>query len=470
VKAGSALFSASPEWPLSVKESRMKNWIARLVASFLVMLAVTMGASAQTTYYAQTDSSTVSQRVFSQQELDQMLAPIALYPDGLLSQVLMAATYPVEVAQAAEWSRANPHLRGDSAVQSVSGFSWDPSVKSLMAFPEILSTMASRMDWTTNLGDAFLGQQAQVMDTVQFLRQRAIAAGTLRSNDRIRVVPQDQVILIQPVAQQIVYVPYYNPAVAYGSWWWPNYPPVYWEPWSGYYAPSGYRTTLFWGAGVPVGAGLFFGYFDWSHRHVYVRPHKRWDHMRNYDNRHEWQHDPIHRHGTPYRHDAVRGRVGQPARGGNDRSSLRGHVTTGTPRRTDGPQSQATRPRSSTPISAKGQPLPTAKSQPLPGATSAAGRSAPTLSPPSGATRSAPSAATRSVRPEQRPTAIEGVDRGSAVRDYSARGRASNREAGANTRGVQHPSASGQGGAAAPKPSGRPGSTAGSAPGPSRHD
>src|SRR5437016_583291 len=114
---------------------------------------------------------------FTQQELDQMLAPIALYPDSLLSQILMASSYPLEVVEAARWSKANPNLKGNQAVQAVAQNSWDPSVKSLVAFPQILMMMDDKLNWTERLGDAFLAQQQQVMDTVQNLRQKASAAG-----------------------------------------------------------------------------------------------------------------------------------------------------------------------------------------------------------------------------------------------------------------------------------------------------
>src|SRR5688572_20476157 len=109
---------------------------------------------------------------FRQEELDQMLAPIALYPDSLLSQVLMASTYPLEVVQASRWSRANPRLKGQDAVRAVEGMDWDPSVKSLVAFPQVLTAMDQKLEWTERLGEAFLAQQSDVMDTVQNLRRR----------------------------------------------------------------------------------------------------------------------------------------------------------------------------------------------------------------------------------------------------------------------------------------------------------
>src|SRR5438034_1789825 len=123
--------------------------------------------------------------VFTQQQLDQMLAPVALYPDSLLSQILMASTYPLEIVEAARWSKANPNLTGDDAVKAAEQNGWDPSVTSLVAFPQVLTMMDSNLSWTERLGDAFLAQQPQVMETVQNLRQRAYAAGNLRSNDKV---------------------------------------------------------------------------------------------------------------------------------------------------------------------------------------------------------------------------------------------------------------------------------------------
>ena len=130
--------------------------------------------------------------------LDQMLAPIALYPDSLLSHILMASTYPLEVVEAARWSKANPALEGEDAVQAVAEMPWDPSVKSLVAFPQILSTMDEKLAWMEQLGNAFLTQQPQVMETVQQLRQRAATAGNLESNDHLQVDRQGDSIVIEP--------------------------------------------------------------------------------------------------------------------------------------------------------------------------------------------------------------------------------------------------------------------------------
>lgn len=285
------------------------NRISRLFA-LLAALALVLaqgGAHAQPAY------------VVSQQELDQMLAPIALYPDALLSQILMASTYPLEVVEAARWSRARPGLSGDDAVRAAEGENWDPSVKSLVAFPQVLERMDENLPWTQALGDAFLDQQAQVMDTVQALRRRAETAGNLRSDDRVRVLDSGSGLMLELLNPQVVYVPYYDPLVVYGSWWWPAYPPVYWQPWPGYYARPGYARGFYWGPPVGISAGFFFGAFDWPRREVRVVR------VNNYYYSHSvavnravianrapgaWHHEPEHRRGMAYRSVEAQQRFG----------------------------------------------------------------------------------------------------------------------------------------------------------------
>ena len=289
-----------------------------LVRMFALALALALG-------FAQVSAFAQNQPAFTRQQLDQMLAPIALYPDPLLSQILMASTYPLEVVDAARWSKANPGLRGDDAVRAAAQQDWDPSVKSLVAFPQVLSWMDENLDWTRNLGDAFLAQEPQVMETVQTLRQRAQAAGTLRSDDRYRVVSEAGAIAVVPASPQIIYVPYYDPRVVYGPWWWPAYPPVYWRPWPEYYARPGYAAGFHWGPGIGISAGFFFGAVDWHRRHVRV------EHVNNnyYNtvivNRRNagdaraapvsrgpgtWQHDPSRRKGIAYRDPEQQRRFG----------------------------------------------------------------------------------------------------------------------------------------------------------------
>ena len=230
-------------------------------------------------------------RPYSQAELDQVLAPIALYPDSLLSQILMASTYPQDVAEAASWSRANSGIRGDAAVRAVENEPWDPSVISLVAFPEVLAMMDERRDWAERLGEAYLAQTEQVMETVQELRRRADEAGTLRTTEEIVVQRQGDDYVIEPPTPEVVYVPYYDPRVAYGSWWWSDYPPVYWNPWPGYAWHPGY-SGFAWGYGVTLGPSFFFGSIDWPRRYIRYSHYKPW-----YFHRHDF------RRGDRWRHD-----------------------------------------------------------------------------------------------------------------------------------------------------------------------
>lgn len=380
-----------------------------------------------------------AQPAFSQQELDQMLAPIAIYPDPLLSQILMASTYPLEVVEAARWSRANPNLRGDDAVRTVQQMDWDPSVKSLVAFPQILQMMDERLDWTERLGDAFLAQEPQVMDTVQNLRQRAYAAGNLRSNDQIRVEPEGQTIVVEPANPEIVYVPYYDPRVVYGPWWCSDYPPIFWAPWPGYYFDSGFA----WGIGITLTTGFFFGDLDWHHhranvinvnnyyynrnRHVERNPARNVNHAPGI-----WQHDPDHRRGVPYRDPSLRqhyrhGIASPDARRGfrgfdhpsindrNERSNRqieRGSVTV-LPNRSDNTRGQhdaSSGMHAETRSNAGGQ------ANRLFERDSRVRPSTPRESTPREASRPAV---------ESRPHAFEDIGRGANVRNFSLRGHAS---------------------------------------------
>jgi uncharacterized protein DUF3300 len=288
-----------------------------LLATLLAAAAVT--PLAVTPLQAQAQVQQAPQHVYTQAELDQMLAPIALYPDNLLSQVLMASTYPIEVVEAARWSRANPGLTGDAAVRAVQNEDWDPSVKSLVAFPEILQRMDEKLEWTRSLGDAFLAQENQLMDRVQLLRQRAETAGSLRSDEQIRVVREGPIIVIRPARPEYIYVPYYDPLVVYGPWWWADYRPVYWAPWPGYVRPRP-SYAFWWGRPIGVSVGFFFGDFDWYGRQVriayansYYYRQPRFANSYYAGDRSRWYHDSFHRRGVDYRNTTVRQRFSNEA-------------------------------------------------------------------------------------------------------------------------------------------------------------
>ena len=172
-----------------------------------------------------------AQREFNQAELDAVLAPIALYPDPLLTNILNASLFPQDVAAAAAWSRANPQVQGDAALAAVDGAQWHPSVKALVAYPDVIARMAESPQWLGDLGEAYSGAPAAVNAEIQSLRARAQASGNLQTTEQQYVYQQGQEIVVQPVYPQVIYAPYYNPYIVYGTWWWPAYRPVYWRPW-----------------------------------------------------------------------------------------------------------------------------------------------------------------------------------------------------------------------------------------------
>jgi hypothetical protein len=247
---------------------------------------------------------------FSERELDQMLAPIALYPDTLLSQVLIASTYPLEVIQADRWVRSNKDLKTEDALKFAEGKDWDPSVKALVAFPDLLKRMSEDVDWTQRLGDAFLSDEEAVMDSVQRLRQKARAAGNLDKAQYIRVEEEDDEIIIEPAQERIVYVPVYDTRVVYGSWWYPDYPPVYWH----YPSTYVYSYGFYWGPSIYVGSSYFYSSCHWRDRRVVVIDRTRYSSSRFYTGRsivhHEgaqrWRHNPVHRQGVAYYNDNLR--------------------------------------------------------------------------------------------------------------------------------------------------------------------
>ncbi|WP_025600148.1 DUF3300 domain-containing protein [Burkholderia sp. WSM2230] len=205
----------------------------------------------------------------SNQQLDSLTASVALYPDALLAQVLMASTFPQDIAAAASWSRSNPNVKGDDAVRAVAGEPWDPSVQSLVAFPQVLATMASKPDWVAQLGNAFLAQPNDVMDSVQRLRKQAQQAGNLKTSEQQKVIVEQSTIQIVPANPQVVYVPTYNPTVVYGTWPYPAYPPVYVPPPPGYAAASGLAAGLAFGVGVAITSALWSD-VNWNNHSVNI--------------------------------------------------------------------------------------------------------------------------------------------------------------------------------------------------------
>jgi len=192
--------------------------VRRLFALF-IGLVLSFGAYAQ------------QARTYTPAELDSMLAPIALYPDPLLTNILTASLTPFDVKAAADWSAANPNLTGDAALRAVEGELWHPSVKALVAYPDVLARMSENMPWVTDLGQAYQNQYPQLAASIQGLRSRAQNNGALRSDEQQTVYQQNDAIYVQPVQPNVVYAPYYDPYVVYGAWWWPALYPVVWRPW-----------------------------------------------------------------------------------------------------------------------------------------------------------------------------------------------------------------------------------------------
>ena len=249
----------------------------------------------------------------SQDFLDGLLAPIALYPDQLLAQVLMASTYPLEVVQAARFVRANPSLGGSALDDALKDMPWDPSVLSLASFPQVLDMMNDKLDWTQRLGDAFLADEAAVMQTVQGLRARAQQAGNLQSTEQQQVIMQDRTIVIQPAQPQYVYVPVYNPTVIYGPWWAPAYQPWFWYPppiWGFGLRPTnwGFYSGFYWGRPWGVSRNNWgWAQPNWRGNNIYINVSNNnvWVNRPGYrdrvSNNGNWNHNVDHRGGVAYR-------------------------------------------------------------------------------------------------------------------------------------------------------------------------
>jgi hypothetical protein len=244
-----------------------------------------------------------------QEELEQVLAPIALHPDPLVAQILMASTYPLEVVQADRWTKQNASLKGDPLTKALEAQNWDPSVKSLVNFPQVLTMMSEKLDWTQKLGDAFLADQKKVMDTIQSLRAKAQESGNLKTTKEQTVIVEEKIIKIEPANPQVIYVPTYNPTVVYGAWPYPAYPPYY------YYPPGYVAGSAFWfaaGVGMAAAWGYAWGGCNWRGGDVDIDVNRNFNSNRNIDRnryasqqpgggRGSWQHNPEHRKGVSYR-------------------------------------------------------------------------------------------------------------------------------------------------------------------------
>lgn len=226
---------------------------ARLTALICtVLLATGEGPLIAQQQSPQEGAASETPKLKTADELDSLVAPIALYPDPLLAQVLAASTYPLEIVQAHRWLQANTKLKGEELTEAATKQPWDPSVQALVAFPDALKLLDSNIQWTTELGNSFLDQQSAVMDAVQRMRMKAKEGGALQSNKEQKVeektVENKTVVEIQPANPQVVYVPSYNPTVVYGS-------PVYAYPPVSYPPPGAYVAT----AAISFGVGVAMG-------------------------------------------------------------------------------------------------------------------------------------------------------------------------------------------------------------------
>lgn len=267
------------------------------------------------------------------EQLDSLVAPIALYPDQLLSQVLVASTYPLEIVQLQQWLAKNPKLKDKSLADAVAKQPWDPSIQSMAALPDVVKRLADDIQWTTDLGNAFLAQQSDVMDAVQRMRKKAEDTGALKSNEQqkveTKVIENKSVIIVEQAQPEVVYVPTYNPVVVYGPPVYP-YPPIYYPP---YPAGAVVATSMIsFGVGVAVGAawGGGWGYgARWGGNNdidINVNNNFQRNAIRNSGNRggNTWQHNPQHRGGAPYANQGTADRFGGSARGASASSRQAG--------------------------------------------------------------------------------------------------------------------------------------------------
>jgi hypothetical protein len=338
---------------------------------------------------------------FKTEEIEQLVAPIALYPDALVAQILMASTYPLEIVQAARWSKANPNVKDKALEDAMQKQPWDPSVKSLTAFPQVLTMLNDKLDMTQKLGDAFLGQQKGVMDAIQRLRAKAHAAGNLKSGKEQTVTVEAQsgttVIKIEPANPQVVYVPTYDPMVVYGPWPYPAYPPYYYYP-PGYTGGAMFFSFTF---GIFVGNALW-GNCNWGGSNVYV-DHRTYNNFNKTDIKTgDWQHKPEHRKGVEYRDQGSRQKYGGERPGVDTREAYRGRAEAGRQDIARGGADQVRRDAS-----------PADRGGDLGGGAGVGDRA-------SGLDRGG----------GRQPDAFDGVGRGGQTRDFSSRGASSRASAG----------------------------------------
>jgi hypothetical protein len=254
---------------------------------------------------------------YSPDQLQSLVAPIALYPDPLLAQTLVAATYPLELIQLQQWLGKHPGLKDKALADSVAKQPWDPSIQSMAALPEVVNRLADDIQWATDLGNAFLAQQADVMDAVQVMRKKAKDKGALASNEQqvveSKVVEQKQVIVVESKDPEVIYVPTYSPTVVYGPPMYP-YPPIYYPPYPPGAAMVSFTFGVMWGAAIWGGACCHAG---WGHNDIYINRNNNFNQINHYGGaaNGNWQHNAQHRGGAPYADARTANKYGGSARG-----------------------------------------------------------------------------------------------------------------------------------------------------------
>jgi hypothetical protein len=315
------------------------GFAARIIRPFMAILCAVALLPGDTTLFAsqasaQSPPPEEQKTSVPPEQLDSLVAPIALYPDPLLSQTLVASTYPLEIIQLQQWLGKNKNLKDQALVDAVKKQNWDPSIQAMAALPDVVKQMAENIKWTTDLGNAFLAQQNDVMDAVQRMRKKAQDGGNLKSSEQqkveTKVVESKQVVVIEQANPEVVYVPSYNPTVVYGALAYP-YPPIAYPP-PGYYAAG---AAISFGIGVAMGAawGGGWGYNSgWGgNNNVYINHNNNFVRNSNSNiNRNQnlnrttnrtaggnssWQHNPQHRGGAPYSDRTTASRYGGTASG-----------------------------------------------------------------------------------------------------------------------------------------------------------
>jgi len=306
--------NSSPRWPSAGRR-------CSLAIAGLLLLAPAIGAAqekapakAAPKTPADTAAAPADSAPLPMAQIEALVAPIALYPDPLLAQTLVASTYPLEIVQLQQWMAKHPNLKDKALVDSVAKQPWDPSIQSMAAVPEVVKRLADDIQWTTELGNAFLAQQADVMTAVQAMRQKAVDKGALTSNEHqvvdTQVVEKQTVIVVQPTNPEVVYVPSYSPTVVYGPPVYYPYPPIYYPPYPPGAAFVSFSIGVMWGAAIWGGPCCGAG---WGGNNVYIN-HNHFNQINNINGggrgNNNWQHNPSHRGGTPYPNNRTADRYG----------------------------------------------------------------------------------------------------------------------------------------------------------------